>query len=308
MRRRELLTGSATAALSAGAAHAFGIGRLGAGVGRLGLLGGAGKAVVLWTPLNLGSDLVAWWDPQDTANIVLSGSNVSSWTDKFSGIAATQATSGNQPVWSATARNGKAGLTFAGAQTLNFTATGFPTGTDPHTVLLAGESTTSGTAAAFFWGTEAPNECREVASVSGLAYMAYFGPDHTTTTNWLNADLCFIDTTTGGASPTDNFYPDGGAVQSATPGAFNTVGTVGVFGAKPSGVTPWFGVIQQIVVCNAVLSTSDRQNLEGWESWYDGKAGSNLPIGHPYKLHPPTVASWNDPSLWVDGNIWKEAA
>jgi hypothetical protein len=42
MRRRELLTGSAAAALSAGAAQAFGVGKLGAGLGRLGSLGKAG--------------------------------------------------------------------------------------------------------------------------------------------------------------------------------------------------------------------------------------------------------------------------
>lgn len=42
MRRRELLTGSAALALSAGTAHAFGIGQLGAGEGHLGSLGVAG--------------------------------------------------------------------------------------------------------------------------------------------------------------------------------------------------------------------------------------------------------------------------
>lgn len=42
MRRRELLTGSAALALSAGTAHAFGISELGAGFGDLGVLGGAG--------------------------------------------------------------------------------------------------------------------------------------------------------------------------------------------------------------------------------------------------------------------------
>lgn len=48
MRRRDLLTGSAALALSAGAAHAFGIGELGAGLGDLGVLGGAG--IPAWVP------------------------------------------------------------------------------------------------------------------------------------------------------------------------------------------------------------------------------------------------------------------
>lgn len=42
MRRRELLTGSAALGLSASVAHAFGVGQLGANMGRLGVLGGAG--------------------------------------------------------------------------------------------------------------------------------------------------------------------------------------------------------------------------------------------------------------------------
>jgi hypothetical protein len=59
MRRRELLTGSAALGLS-GAAHAFGIGKLGAGMGRLGGLGGKGKGVVI---------------PNQTFNLVTEGNS-----------------------------------------------------------------------------------------------------------------------------------------------------------------------------------------------------------------------------------------
>ena len=32
-----------------------------------------------------------------------------------------------------------------------------------------------------------------------------------------------------------------------------------------------------------IPTTSERQKMEGWESWYDGKAGANLLAGHPCK-------------------------
>lgn len=78
MRRRELLTGSAAFGLSAGAAHAFGIGQLGANMGRLGALGRSGgsppapptslamgflPAGALSTPnVNVGSHAALQWE------------------------------------------------------------------------------------------------------------------------------------------------------------------------------------------------------------------------------------------------------
>jgi hypothetical protein len=82
MRRRELLTGSAALGLSASAAHAFGIGHLGAGTGHLGSLGGVSNSLpppVLGSTFNFVTNTA-------TVNGVAQPSSVSSITDTRSTI------------------------------------------------------------------------------------------------------------------------------------------------------------------------------------------------------------------------------
>jgi hypothetical protein len=48
------------------------------------------------------------------------------------------------------------------------------------------------------------------------------------------------------------------------------------------------GFISEMVVTNGVLSTTDRQRLEGYLAHKWGLE-ANLPAGHPFKSLPPTV-------------------
>lgn len=68
-----------------------------------------------WLPANLGSSLLAWWDAEDASTLELSGSTVTTWTDKKNGYAAGQATTGSKPVYSATALYNRPALIFDGA-------------------------------------------------------------------------------------------------------------------------------------------------------------------------------------------------
>lgn len=87
-----------------------------------------------WTPLDLESKLLAWWDASQ--GITLAGSQVASWADRKSGYSATQGISSARPVWSATSFGGKPGLTFDGNDDeLTCTTTGLltllPSGASP---------------------------------------------------------------------------------------------------------------------------------------------------------------------------------
>ena len=66
----------------------------------------------VWTPLSLGSDLIAWWDADN--GVSLSGSSVTSWADRKAGYLAEQTLSGSRPLWSDTSFNGAPGITFDG--------------------------------------------------------------------------------------------------------------------------------------------------------------------------------------------------
>jgi hypothetical protein len=78
---------------------------------------------------------------------------------------------------------------------------------------------------------------------------------------------------------------------SVTAYEFNTLGNVsiGQFSADRSNSTgsrSLIGKTCEIIACSTVLSTTDRQKLEGYLAHKWGFAG-NLPSGHPYKSIPP---------------------
>lgn len=50
--------------------------------------------------------------------------------------------------------------------------------------------------------------------------------------------------------------------------------------------TCWQGTISEIIIYSSSLSTSQRQNVEGYLAWKWGLVAS-LPANHPYKLFPP---------------------
>jgi hypothetical protein len=98
-------------------ATAFGLG--------LGLPFGGG----VWSPADLGSSLLGWWDAERTDKLTLSGSSVTTWTDIVGSYAATQAVGASKPVWSATSFNNRPGITFDGADDeLTLGSAPFPTG------------------------------------------------------------------------------------------------------------------------------------------------------------------------------------
>lgn len=241
---------------------------------------------VLWTPLNLGSALVAWWDASDTAHIVLSVSNVTSWTDKVSGIVALQATGAAQPTYSATARNGKPGVTFSGAQNLAFgTSAVLPTGTATSMIATEAFANTSASAAASFsYGTFATAQLRAIQkNTSNVAVVTDFGTD-VTNGAWSNSDM-FIEALYSSATITG--WTDGNATIGPSAAGFNTTGTTGMIGAANGG-NNFAGVVQQaFVLINP--STCQRQKLESFVSYYVGRNGANLPASNPYRNGPPLV-------------------
>lgn len=86
--------------------HAGGLAALGPGTGDV--------SAAPWTPLDLGSALVAWYDAGDAATITESGGAVSQWNDKSGNTNhLAQGTGANQPVYSATGFQSNApGITF----------------------------------------------------------------------------------------------------------------------------------------------------------------------------------------------------
>lgn len=273
----------------------MGFGGMGAGR-RFGAMGTPLGTVrrTLWTPLNLGSTLVEWWDAQDTAKMTFNSGNVASWTGEKAGIVVSQATAANQPIYSATARNGKPGLTFDGVRTLlSASSPGLPATATAYSAAVAAYSNNSGFRVVLAWDGASGNAARrEIGEAGGSPFDAYFftcGAMSADGVLWNGADKFLYGQGDGVGTLTS--ITDGGAPVTAayTPAAADATSAVSI-GATTAGSAMWLGVIQQVLIMSAVLTTSQRQKLEGWESWYDGKAGTNLPGGHPYKSRAPYVS------------------
>lgn len=239
--------------------------------------GGSGNA--LWTP-NLSSAVIAWWDAQDSPHITQSGGIVSAWADRIGGVSGTDGHSTTS--YSATGRNGKAAITI-NPFPLSFGSNSFPSGSATSTIAIASFNNSQATQSQFNYGAGGSTGSWRSIGMSGQNGSGdLFNEATTGSINLFGADsfLEYIIT-----ASSQSLYVDGtlGATSSFVPATSGNAGNIGLGGVIVT--------IQQILVLNASPSTNLRQCLEGFESWYDGKAGANLPGGHPYKSAAPTTAN-----------------
>ena len=248
-------------------------------------------AQVPWTPQNLGSAVVAWWDPSQGVTMNAGGTAVASWTDRVGGIVASQATAANQPGFSATARNGKPGLTFNGtSQSMSFSASKLPAAAADRSFFVAGYTTAAADQKLLTYGSAASGQWVALACLDKTPYApvinTYASTDFSSTNYpWQNIDRAFYAETKGGVT-TSVTEGDLASLQSRA-NTINTTTAAGYIGQDIRGGAMWTGVIQHILVLNRPLTANERQLMEGWESWTDGKAGANLPAYHPCKSRAP---------------------
>ena len=272
--------------------------------------GTAVGGVKLWRPDELGASLALWLDAEDTASIILNGSNVSQWNDKSGNDHhVIQSTSSAQPTYQPTG--------FVGKPTVFF---------DDSDDLMACATTNVSSQGDLFYG----------AAFQMLSGFAVWRPIVGTNTNENDRNVGTLilqrmnnrseigihdsgraDTgNTYAVQVTDLFEPriatvgrnggtngNGGTITVTATGpsqptyitqATQTWSTDEVtsriqIGGKQQDGPGWANAhIGEVIVCNADLSTEDRQKLEGYLAWKWGLE-SNLPVGHPYKTTPPTV-------------------
>jgi hypothetical protein len=251
------------------------------------LLGGArNSGQVLWTPLNLGASLLAWWDAQDLTKFVFNAGKVASWTDTKSGIAATQATAGFQPAYNAAGFGAKAGLVFVPANTTSLAVAALASSTVPLTVFAVCNSAVA-TGAIIGSTANAGLEFR-TNNGSGLQFellsqqTASLGVSNNASVANTNA---FVLATYDG----NNFaFRVNGSPANNGVNAFGLAGA----GSTTIGSAPgelFSGTLGDILKMNSVATLSQQQKIEGFEAWKYGLQAL-LPAGHPYKARAPFVS------------------
>lgn len=261
-------------------------------------------AQALWTPLNLGPSLVAWWDATALPTLTLNGSGVSSWADRVSGRAATQSAVAAQLAYSATGLNGKPAVVGTGAQNLSISSvTGFPAGSSPDTTFTCyAPNQNKDNSVLISWGghpsTNNQNYDERIHGFgNGAAYRPWAtvlidGDVYGNTGVQGRPTLC-VSTNAGWAdSKLLSMYQDGAATPN-TKALSNAPITTLNYGNLFNFENPYCAManaaLGSVGVVNRVLTTSERQKLEGYLAWTFG-IQANLPAAHPYSARAPYVS------------------
>ena len=258
-------------------------------------------------------------DPNATGTLPANGASVSTWTDK-SGNArnATQGTGGNQPTYNASTR----GITFNGSSSfLNMSNAFTMLGSGALMTAFVVEKRGAASVNQMFW-----------FSGNTLGSGVYFGYNNATTVRYTftiavdldtsvaafttpeptriwgcgynTAATAFRDIYLNGTLSIQTNYASGGP--ASWPGA--VIGRLNL----PSIPLDFFynGEIYEMIFYNSYLSTSQRQQVEGYLAWKWGLL-RELPQLHPYKNLPIftlTTSNQFEPTAIPGSLLWLDAA
>lgn len=246
-----------------------------------------------FAPTNITS-LRTWLDADDATSYTLSGSNITQWNDKSgSGFNFSQGNAGLRPVASSNAINSRVAFSFTGGQRIdNSNITITQSNYSIFIVARANASQPSSTGYNYILkGNFSSDGFLFFGNNPSKFFATFTGPS--SSWNDVNANSPNISVTSTTlllgmtvATTVLTPYYSGNAMTTKT-------GTTGAFTGIRLGDTNtanagqgWGGLIAEIVIYNKTLSTTERQQIEGYLSWKWGIQG-NLPVSHPYKNFAP---------------------
>lgn len=264
---------------------------------------------VSWTPAQFGSNLALWLDANDASTISLSGSAVSQWRDKSgNGRHVAQAVTANQPTYQATGFNGRPTVSFNGNSWLfNLSVAALlRNATGGSLTAVANYTNANNTPDRWVAGVvNSLNTARAAAILLPSSLLGAGGrrvdsdafsraTSATAYTNGTsiiqNLSLDFagnnVSQFVNGSAAGTSTFPSGGGNSSDLAAKALSVGCYTVNGINPASLM--LGLISGVVITHGVLSTTDRQRLEGYLAHRWGMT-ANLPADHPFKNAPPTI-------------------
>jgi hypothetical protein len=237
--------------------------------------------------------LALWLDAEDAASITLNGSTVSQWADKSgNGRNVAQATATNQPTYQALGWGDKPSLYFDGTNdrlAASVAAQTFASGFSVFAVLQKQGAATTYESLPVTRSITGPtlsfdgfNSFRASGSATATTTLTNSATSVATLTNKTLLGYTFV--------PTQYIEYINASASTNVSGAyvFNDVSTNLTIASRVDGVTAFRGIIGEIVMTVGVVSTTTRQQIEGYLAW-KWKLQANLPSGHPFKNLPPTV-------------------
>jgi len=235
--------------------------------------------VNLWTPEELTT--AAWYDATDSASIISSSNRVSQWNDlSGNGYNLIQSAAFRQPQTGQESINGLNTINFEGGnERIDTTATGSDNWQDVYIM-----TQTIGFASGFtsFNGLvsgrgAAGSEAGILGSADANNMLQGWWDD-----TYLNGTLLPSPYT---VLPT---IQDDASIMSIATNSAISVDGLNVGSERFNPDRTWLGKVGEVIAFNSVLSTDDRQLIEGYLAHKWGTTAS-LPISHPYKDEPPII-------------------
>ena len=233
-------------------------------------------------------------DPAGTGIIPANGSTVSTWADKSGN--GYNGTSGAGPIYTTDAQGRKC-MSFTGTQFLESVVT---VSKQNHSLIAVHAPTyTNGfnNSGSTLGGNSSLFRFQIPANVGGYIVFPF----------WYNAPLGYVSNygTTNGALPDNSVagaasiinanigpqtqYSYKNGIQQGTESASLVTGTTPplTIGRYTPGLSEYYqGYVYEMIIYNTALTTTQRQNIEGYLAWKWGLQ-SSLPITHPYYSAPP---------------------
>jgi hypothetical protein len=239
----------------------------------------------LWTPAQISTSL--WLDAADVSTILLNSTTVSQWNDKSGNSRNfSQATPGNQPVYSTNALNGKNVVNFVSNDSLTRAAIPF-NDLGNNSLYVVGNRTGGNSFNVAVIISRAGGRTRNMLFGDGSSYWGVYQGNPAT--GFVGATYKICEIIADQASNSYLHYQDG-----TSQGSAGVVNQTNVFNDNNcylgndqygSSLT---GNIAEVIFCDEKNTDADRQKIEGYLAHKWGLT-SSLPNNHPYKNEAPTL-------------------
>jgi hypothetical protein len=236
------------------------------------------------------SGCILWLDAADSSTLTFSsGNNVSQWNDKSSvKNNMTQPNSNLQPIFG-TMSNGLNSLNFANKKWLQNILMNFPNA--PYTVFAVGYGNKTGYGRLlnavndgyFFLGAD--NNGSNYASFVSTGPGSWINGTDVNTPNYDCNNLCIMELTNNGAKGGLIPYFNGN-MQNGKNGMTASFTGLTVGRGYTDNDQCWNGYVCEVIIYNSILTTIQRQQVEGYLAW-KWSIKSSLPANHPHYLSSP---------------------
>lgn len=234
-----------------------------------------------WTPASL-TDLYAWFDAdqQPEAN----GAGVSTFTDQ-SGNGHDATTAGTAPLMATGFLNGKNALHFSASGTGLVVPSTFLSGLASAAIFFVAQAHAKG--GSVYGYMDNFNNFSFTPYTDSNFYVGFGHATRHTFADPIGLDTPYVygETVAVGAWEA-RFNGADAATATGTPAAVAWRNNSRYIGSGGSVASQFNGYIMELIFCNDVPASGDRQTIEGYLAWKYGLE-ANLPADHPYKSAAP---------------------